>query len=75
MLFALIMQKYINARFIEVNTTYLSEQTLFPENEKNIEMNIINISGNKLSSTVFTSGTDIVNVSEMKSGSYLLLFR
>jgi len=49
-------------------------KVLIPENEKNIEMHIINMSGNKLSSTALTSGTNIVNVSEMKSGSYLLLF-
>lgn len=49
-------------------------KVLIPENEKNIEMHIINMSGKKLSSTVLTSGTNIVNISKIKSGSYLLLF-
>ncbi|NOX85803.1 MAG: LamG domain-containing protein [Chlorobi bacterium] len=47
---------------------------LIPENEKSVEMQVVDMNGNKLSSNVLTSGKNLVNISEIRTGSYLLLF-
>ncbi len=60
---------------VEVLLIHNRLKVLVPPNEKSIEMQIIDMNGNKLNNTLLNTGPNELSISYLKTGNYLLVFR